>query len=71
MKTPLPAVHDAELGCADWASAAVGLGCALVVSALLLAGRSAQPVGRSVLRSHDRLAGPRLAERPAVLAAAA
>jgi uncharacterized protein with PQ loop repeat len=56
---------------AVWASAAIGLGCALVVCALLLAGRSARPAVRPVLRSRDDLAGLRRAERPAVLAAAA
>ena len=56
---------------AVWASAAVGLGCALVVSALLLAGPVAQPAGRPVLRSRTRLAGLRPAERPAMIAAAA
>jgi uncharacterized protein with PQ loop repeat len=53
-----------------WASAAVGLGCALVVSGLLLAGRPAQPAGRSVLRSCDRRAGLRPGERRALAAAA-
>lgn len=56
---------------AVWASAAVGLGCALAVSALLLTGVSAQPVARPRGRSRDRLAGLRPAERPAMLAAAA
>lgn len=56
---------------AVWASAAVGLGCALVVSALLLAGQSRQPAARPVLRSRDRVARLHLPERPAVLAAAA
>jgi uncharacterized protein with PQ loop repeat len=52
-----------------WASAAVGLGCALVVSGLLLVGRSAQPAGQSVLRTRDRLAGLRPAEGRALAAA--
>ena len=51
---------------AVWGSAAVGLGCALVVSALLLAGRSARPAGLPVL-GH---AGLRPSEGPALLAAA-
>jgi uncharacterized protein with PQ loop repeat len=53
-----------------WASAAVGLGCALVVSGLLLAGRPAQPAGPSVLRSAaHRCAVLRPAERRALAAA--
>jgi uncharacterized protein with PQ loop repeat len=56
---------------AVWASAAVGLACALVVCAFLLRRRSAQPAGRPVLRSHERIASPRPATRPAVLASAA
>jgi uncharacterized protein with PQ loop repeat len=53
------------------ASAAVGLGCALVVCAFLLARRSAQPIGAGVTRARGVLAGRRPADRAAVLATAA
>jgi hypothetical protein len=53
---------------AVWASAAVGLGCALVVCAVL---RTRRPAGRPVLRSLDRLAGLRAAGRRTALATAA
>jgi uncharacterized protein with PQ loop repeat len=56
---------------AVWASAAVGLGCALVVCAFLSPRRSAQPAGRSVHRSRERLAVLLPAKRPAALTAAA
>jgi uncharacterized protein with PQ loop repeat len=52
---------------AVWTSAAVGLGCALVVCAFLLPRRSARPADPSVLRSPERVASL----RPAVLASAA
>lgn len=56
---------------AVWGSAAVGLGCALVVCALLLPRRSTQPAGQAVLASSERFAALRAAEQPVVLAAAA
>jgi uncharacterized protein with PQ loop repeat len=56
---------------AVWASATIGLGCALVVCAFLFASRPAQPAGRSVFRSPDRFSGLRPAERPVVVASAA
>lgn len=56
---------------AVWASAVVGLGCALVVCALLLPRRSAQASGSSLVRFPGLRAGIRPAERPVALAATA